>query len=107
MKRAFEALLQNLGTDYIDIGMIHYVDSEDDWRAVAGGPVMAYAQELQRAGRVRHIGVSSHNPRAALHSFRLHFRGMDDGDRGTNADDAQTLPTLAPEDLRILYALSR
>lgn len=66
VKRAFEALLQNLGTDYIDIGMIHYVDSEDDWRAVAGGPVMAYAQELQRAGRVRHIGVSSHNPRAAL-----------------------------------------
>ena len=56
---------------------------------------------------LRVIGYPTDNPRAALHSFRLHFRGMDDGDRGTNADDAQTLPTLAPEDLRILYALSR
>ena len=60
---------------------------------------------------LRVIGYPIYNPRAALHSFRLHFRGMDDGDRGTNADDAgnkdKPLPTLEPQDLRILYALTR
>lgn len=63
---------------------------------------------------LRVIGYPIDNPRAALHSFRLRFRGMDDGDRGdakpaSNIDQehAQALPTLEPEDLRILYALTR
>ena len=66
VRAAFEAMLSNLDTDYIDIGMIHYVDSVALWREIAEGPVMAYAQELKKAGRIRHIGVSSHNPQAAL-----------------------------------------
>lgn len=66
VKRAFEDLLKNLETDYLDIGMIHYVDSLEDWKKIQDGPVMAYALEQKRAGRIRHIGLSSHNPRAAL-----------------------------------------
>ena len=66
VREAFEALLRNLETDYVDIGMIHYVDSPELWRQIAEGPVMAYAREQQAAGRIRHIGVSSHNPKAAL-----------------------------------------
>ncbi|MBC8547652.1 aldo/keto reductase [Clostridiaceae bacterium NSJ-31] len=66
VRAAFEAMLSNLDTDYIDIGMIHYVDSVALWKEIAEGPVMAYAQELKKAGRIRHIGVSSHNPQAAL-----------------------------------------
>ena len=63
---------------------------------------------------LRVVGYPVDNPRAALHSFRLHFRGIDDGDRGIDKPDAnieqhnaQALPTLEPEDLRILYALAR
>lgn len=63
---------------------------------------------------LRVIGYRIDNPRAALHSFRLRFRGIDDGDRGTEKsasniaqENAQALPALQPEDLRILYALTR
>ncbi len=66
VREAFEEMLQNLGTDYVDIGMIHYVDTPQLWEEIAGGEVMAYAREQQAAGRIRHIGVSSHNPQAAL-----------------------------------------
>jgi uncharacterized protein len=62
VKASFEDLLTRLATDYIDIGMIHYVDSLEDWEAVAGGPVMAYAREMQAQGKIRYIGLSSHNP---------------------------------------------
>lgn len=67
---AFEDLLTRLETDYIDVGMIHYVDSLDDWRKVAEGPVMEYARELKAQGRIRHIGLSSHNPQAAMEAVK-------------------------------------
>ena len=66
VSQAFEALLHNLETDYLDIGMIHYVDSPETWKQILNGPVMAYAREQKRAGRIRHLGLSSHNPQVAL-----------------------------------------
>lgn len=66
VRQAFEETLNNLGTPYVDIGMIHYVDSLEVWEEVANGPVMAYALEQKAAGRIRHIGVSSHNPDTSL-----------------------------------------
>ena len=70
VKASFEDLLTRLATDYIDIGMIHYVDSLEDWEAVAGGPVMAYAREMQDQGKIRYIGLSSHNPAAAMQAVQ-------------------------------------
>lgn len=70
VKASFEDLLTRLATDYIDIGMIHYVDSLEDWKAVAGGPVMAYAREMQAQGKIRYIGLSSHNPAAAMQAVQ-------------------------------------
>lgn len=70
VKASFEDLLTQLATDYIDIGMIHYVDSLEDWEAVAGGPVMAYAREMQAQGKIRYIGLSSHNPAAAMQAVQ-------------------------------------
>lgn len=70
VKASFEDLLTRLATDYIDIGMIHYVDSMEDWEAVAGGPVMAYAREMQAQGKIRYIGLSSHNPAAAMQAVQ-------------------------------------
>lgn len=65
-KASFKDLLARLRTDYIDVGMIHYVDSEDDFKTVFEGPIYEYALELKEKGVTRHIGMSSHNPHIAL-----------------------------------------
>ncbi len=70
VKYAFETMLKNLGTDYIDIGMIHYVDSVDTWREIVEGEVMKYALELKAQGRIKVIGLSSHNPIVALEAVK-------------------------------------
>ncbi|MDD3337311.1 MAG: aldo/keto reductase [Lachnospiraceae bacterium] len=66
VKEGFEDQLERLGTDHVEIGMIHYVDSMDDWKVVKDGAVMEYAKEMKAAGRIGCIGMSSHNPAAAL-----------------------------------------
>lgn len=70
VKTAFEAMLKNLNTDYIDIGMIHYVDSPALWREIETGGILDYALELKAEGKIKHIGVSSHNPLAALKAIK-------------------------------------
>ena len=62
---AFADMLTRLDTDYIDLGMIHYVDDEADWNAIVNGPFLAYVRELKAQGRIRHIGMSTHNPTIA------------------------------------------
>lgn len=63
---SFERMLDNLGTDRIDVGMIHYVDSLETWKKVSEGPIMQYALKLKADGVIGHIGLSSHNPIVAL-----------------------------------------
>ena len=46
-KTAFEDLLKRLDTDYIDVGMIHYVDSLEDYKAVFETEIITYAQDLK------------------------------------------------------------
>lgn len=62
----FEESLEQLQTDYIDVGMIHYCDALDDWQQIESGGILDYAQKLKAAGKIRHIGLSSHNPQVAL-----------------------------------------
>lgn len=59
---AFEDLLARLNTDYIDLGMIHYIDSADEWNKVMSGDFIRYVHELHEKGKIRHIGLSTHNP---------------------------------------------
>lgn len=66
VKAGFEDQLARLQTDHVEIGMIHYVDSPDEWEKIEKGEIMRYAQELKEAGRIGCIGLSSHNPEAAL-----------------------------------------
>lgn len=65
VKAAFEDLLARLQTDYIDLGMIHYVDSEKEWEEIVSSPFLEYIHELKEKGRIRHVGLSSHNPKVA------------------------------------------
>ena len=62
---AFEDLLCRLGTDYIDLGMIHYVDDEADWTNVVNTPFLQYVLQMKEKGVIRHIGMSTHNPAMA------------------------------------------
>lgn len=69
-KAFFEDFMERLGTDYVDIGMIHYVDSDEDLDTVLNGPIIEYAKELKAKGTIRAIGMSSHNPQVALRAVR-------------------------------------
>ena len=76
VKPAFEDLLGRLKTDYIDIGMIHYVDTEEDWQQIQDSEYMEYVRELKKDGVIRHIGMSSHNPKIAALAAKSGFVEM-------------------------------
>ncbi len=72
--RSVEDSLQRIGTDYLDVALIHAVNSVDRLMA----PTFHEAfDRLKQAGKVRYIGVSSHTPdleavmRAAVDSGRF------------------------------------
>ena len=69
-KAFFEDYLAKYGTDYIDIGMLHFVDGDEDWEALKDGPLMEYAHDLKRKGTIRAVGMSSHAPITALKAVR-------------------------------------
>ena len=62
VKRSVDWQLKNLHTDHIDYGFIHCQDEEEDWKAYQENGVLDHLLGLQKAGVVRHIGVSSHTP---------------------------------------------
>ena len=63
VKPAFYDLLTYLQTDYVDLGMIHFVDDQRDWDLLMGNGFIDFVKELKAAGTIRHIGLSTHNPR--------------------------------------------
>ena len=63
VKPAFEDLLARLETDYIDLGMIHFVDEEAEFHRIMEGEFLAYVKEQKEKGVIRHIGMSTHNPK--------------------------------------------
>ena len=65
VKTGFEESLHLLQTDVIDIGMIHYCDAMKDWEMILKNGILDYALALKAAGKIRHVGLSSHNPQVA------------------------------------------
>lgn len=63
---AFEDLLSRLGTDYIDIGMLHCVDTEKEYHALFENGIVDYALELKKSGVIRAVGISTHNSAIGL-----------------------------------------
>ena len=66
VKPAFEDLLMRLRTGYVDLGMLHYIDSEEDWNASMKGPFLEYVLSLRESDVIRHIGLSTHNPKIGV-----------------------------------------
>ena len=57
----FETTMANLQTDYLDIFFIHDVSTKSNWEAVQKNGLLDYALELKRQGRIRHLGISTHD----------------------------------------------
>jgi predicted aldo/keto reductase-like oxidoreductase len=63
----FYDLLNRLQTDYIDVLMLHYVDEPNDYDVVfKSGEFLELAKRLQKEGKVRFIGMSSHRMSSSL-----------------------------------------
>ena len=73
---AFEDILKRMRTDYIDLGMIHYIDSEEEWDTAMNTDYIRYVHELKDSGVIRHIGLSTHNPRIAKTAVETGFIEM-------------------------------
>ena len=65
VKNGFQQMCEQLQTDRIDIGMFHYVDAMEDWQLVLDHGILDYALELKKQGKLRAVGISSHNPLVA------------------------------------------
>lgn len=66
VRPAFDDLLERFHTDYMDLGMIHYVDKPAEFLELMGdSPFMGYVRQLRAAGTIRHVGLSTHNPEVA------------------------------------------
>lgn len=66
VRAGFDEMLRLLKTDHIEIGMIHYCDDLKDWDRIVKGGTLDFARQLKAEGKIKHIGMSSHNPQAAL-----------------------------------------
>ena len=62
---AWEFLLECFG-GHIELGLIHYVDAVDEFKAIMGSPFIDYIRAEKAAGHIDHIGLSTHNPEVAL-----------------------------------------
>ncbi len=59
---AFEDFLARFRTDYVDIGVINYVDEVKDLDVIFNGEFIRYVRKLKADGIIRTVGLSTHNP---------------------------------------------
>ncbi len=62
VRPAFEDFLNRMETDYVDIGVINYVDEIKDFDIIMQGEFIEYVHKLKRDGVIRAVGMSTHNP---------------------------------------------
>ena len=67
MARDIDTSLKNLRTDYIDLYQVHNVTPEQLEQVMAPGSALEALMEAKAAGKIRHIGVTSHS----LDTFRM------------------------------------
>lgn len=64
--RELDRLLRQLGTDYLDVVTCYYVETAEEWRRLlAPDGALSYLARQKEQGRVRLIGLTSHQRRLA------------------------------------------
>jgi predicted aldo/keto reductase-like oxidoreductase len=56
--------------------MIHYIDAQEDWDRCMGADYIEYVHKLYDEGVIRHIGLSTHNPKIAKQAVETGFIEM-------------------------------
>lgn len=84
IKDSFAKELKKYGTDYSDIGTVHFVDEESDLIRLIETGVFDHAFELKKTGIIRNVAFSSHTPSVALktlekYDFDAMFFGVNAG----------------------------
>jgi len=64
VQKYFEEMLRIYG--HIELGMMFFIDSEEDYKGVFETGFADYVQKLKQQGDIGHIGFSSHNPKTAM-----------------------------------------
>lgn len=70
LKAHFETSLAQLSMDYVDLFLFHNVSRADHLRAVLEDGLLPYMRQQQARGRVRMIGISSHQAEMAATCLR-------------------------------------
>ena len=65
VRRYFEDILRIFG-GYIDLGMLFFIDSDEDYKNVFETDFVKYVEHLKKQGYIGYIGFSSHNPATAI-----------------------------------------
>ena len=50
--------------------MVHITDSFEDWEEIQNSPFLDYVFQLKKEGKIKHIGLSSHNAEVALQAVK-------------------------------------
>jgi predicted aldo/keto reductase-like oxidoreductase len=65
------SLLTALRTDHLDVLTFYYVESPEEWQQLSGpGGALEYCRAAQRDGRIRRLGITSHQRRLAAEIAR-------------------------------------
>jgi predicted aldo/keto reductase-like oxidoreductase len=64
-------LLDELNTSYVDVLTFYYVEEPEEWRQISGpGGALEYCRAARRAGKVRRLGLTSHQRPLAADAAR-------------------------------------
>lgn len=61
-RKFVEEFLKFFNTDYIDLGMMFFIDTEEDFKKSFESDYLTYVLKLKEQGTIRAIGASTHNP---------------------------------------------
>lgn len=65
IRDTFDRMMEASGFDYTDIGMLHCVDTDEEYAQAVDSGLLDYVCGLKDKGIVRHVGVSVHTPQTA------------------------------------------
>ena len=73
-KPKFANYLSAMGIDYVDVFILQFCDKIADYERITGdGGLLTYAHELKTAGKIMHIGISTHSSAVA-------YKAIDSGE---------------------------